>query len=140
MLALGLSLLSAAGLLWPIAEKGPLGVTVRYLSDYSYVSFTNAVPMAIFGIAPLVMMFSLLALTGRLRAVVPWYFVLGGAGVLISVLGVFEGIGHIVAFSNGCAVLAGSNLIDAPIRIGVGGIMQVIAYGSLLTVAFVQQW
>ena len=136
LIVMALGLVSAAGLWLPVAAKGPFGVTVRYLAELGYASPLAVIPMGLFAVGPLVILIGLFALTGRLRTMTPWLFALGSVGLLLSAHGVLEGIDHIRAFENSCMPLRGAADLDAPIGLGVGGTMQLVAYGGLLLLVF----
>lgn len=132
LLLLILGLVAFIAAFFPIMIQGKMGVTIAYLADYTDFSWLAAVPLGLFVIAATAVITGLSLLTNHTQSAQFWLLLCGVTGLLLTAIGITEGLDHIIAFRNACSALQLEEAdMTAPITLGIGGILAVSCYISM---------
>lgn len=127
LLVLGILTGSAATL--PLMTQGKMGITVSYLSAYTDFSWLAAAPMGLFAVVGVAIVAGGALIVKRTRAGQFWLLFCGMTGLLLTAVGITESTDHIIAFRNACSALQLEAAdMNAPIRLGWGGVLNVGSY------------
>lgn len=131
-LLLILGVLTGIAALLPLMTQGRMGVTATYLSAYTDFSWLAAAPMGLFALVSIAIIAGWALVIKRTRAGQFWLLLCGVTGLLLTAVGITEGMDHIIAFRNACSALQLEAAdMDAPIRLGWGGVLNVGCYLSM---------